>query len=50
MDYQGSSLIWNDVRDELREVAPGLYLGAMYLRRSTGPKFKMWFALEASCK
>ena len=50
MDYEGSSLVWNDVRDELREVAPGLYLGAMYLRRPSGPKFKMWFVLEGPCK
>ena len=46
MDYGGTSLVWNDVRDEVREVAPGLYLGAMFLRREPQPKFKMFFALE----
>src|SRR5262249_54997487 len=47
MDYSGTSLVWRDVRDELREVAPGLYLGVMYRRRSAGPKFITYFALEA---
>src|SRR5262245_23747786 len=46
MDYSGTSLVWRDVRDELREVAPGLYLGLMYRRRSAGPKFVTYFALE----
>jgi hypothetical protein len=46
MDYSGMSLVWRDVRDELREVAPGLYLGVMYRRRQAGPKFVMYFALE----
>jgi len=47
MDYSGTSFVWRDVRDELREVAPGLYLGAMYRRRAAGPKFVTYFALEA---
>jgi hypothetical protein len=47
MDYRGMSRVWADVRDELREVAPGLYLGAMYRCRASGPKFIMYFALEA---
>ncbi|HKI37300.1 MAG TPA: hypothetical protein VKA46_35935 [Gemmataceae bacterium] len=46
MDYGGTSWVWADVRDETREVAPGLYLGAMFLRRDPQPKFKMFFALE----
>jgi hypothetical protein len=46
-DYCGESrLIWADVRDELREVAPGLYLGIMYRRRCCGPKFDSFFALQ----
>jgi hypothetical protein len=47
LDYQHTSRVWADVRDEIREVAPGLFLGAMYLRREPCPKFKMFFALEA---
>jgi hypothetical protein len=46
MDYSGTSRVWSDVRDEIREVAPGLYLGRMYRRRACGPQFKMFFALE----
>jgi hypothetical protein len=46
-DYCGESrLVWADVRDELREVAPGLYLGIMYRRRCCGPKFDSFFALQ----
>lgn len=47
MDYCGTSRVWADVRDEIREVAPGLYLGIMYRRRQPQPEFKMFFALEA---
>ena len=47
MDYSATSFVWRDVRDELREVAPGLYLGLMYRRRAAGPKFVTYFALEA---
>ncbi len=50
MDYGGMSHIWNDVRDEIREVAPGLYLGVMYRRKAGQPQRKMFFVLElASC-
>jgi hypothetical protein len=47
MDYSTTSHVWADVRDELREVAPGLYLGAMYQRRCPEPNFKMFFVLQA---
>jgi hypothetical protein len=48
MDYQGESkLIWHDVRDEVREVAPGVYLGVMFRREGRHPGMKMFFALEA---
>jgi hypothetical protein len=47
MDYSETSRVWVDVRDELREVAPGLYLGAMYQRHCPEPKFKMFFVLQA---
>jgi hypothetical protein len=50
MDYSGTSLVWRDVRDELRQVAPGLYLGVMYRRREAGPKFITYFALEVQCR
>jgi len=43
MDYRGTSRVWHDVRDEIREVAPGLYLGAMFRERSSCPKFVIFF-------
>lgn len=48
MDYRGMSRVWSDVRDEVREVAPGLYLGLMYRCKSGQPRMKMFFALEAT--
>jgi hypothetical protein len=47
LDYSGTSLVYARVRDEIREVAPGLYLGLMYARSSPQPTFRMFFALEA---
>lgn len=47
MDYSGTCFPrWRDVRDELREVAPGLYLGAMFYhsRPCSGPS--LYFVLE----
>jgi hypothetical protein len=50
MDYRGTSpVVWRHVRDELREVAPGLYLGIMFQDKGCQPKFKMFFALEVPC-
>lgn len=46
LDYCGTSHVWADVRDETRQVCPGLYLGAMYLRRCPEPHHKVWFILE----
>jgi hypothetical protein len=50
MDYSETSLIWADVRDEVREVAPGLYLGRMYRRKQCGMQFQFFFALQACCR
>lgn len=47
MDYRGSSLVWHNVRDEMREVAPGVYLGLMFRRRPCQPRFRMYFVLQA---
>src|SRR4051812_24695476 len=49
MDYSATSHVWANVRDEIREVAPGLYLGRMYRRKDCGPEFQFFFALEAGC-
>jgi len=44
LDYSRSKL-WPDVRDEIREVAPGLYLGVMY--KGNPATQKMFFTLDA---
>jgi hypothetical protein len=54
MDYRGSSKVWSNVRDELREVAPGLYLGIMYKeakyeKGKCEPKLVEFFVLESCC-
>lgn len=48
MDYRGMAHVWKDVRDEIREVAPGVYLGLMYRCKAGQPRRKMFFALELS--
>ena len=45
LDYSKSRL-WPDVRDEVREVSPGLYLGIMYRGREAMEQ-KMFFTLDA---
>ena len=47
VDYEHTSFLYRNYRDEIREVAPGLYLGLMYARTSPDPTLKMYFALEA---
>ena len=49
LDYHHTSLLWRDVRDEVRQVSPGVYVGAMYLRRPHCPHLKLFFVLESSC-
>ena len=44
LDYQNTSKIYGDYRDEIREVAPGIFLGLMYDRTTNPPGFKMYFA------
>jgi hypothetical protein len=46
LDYAGSKRFGN-VRDEMREVAPGVYLGLTYVTKSPEPKLAMFFALDA---
>ncbi len=44
LDYRNMSKVYSNYRDEIRQVAPGLYLGLMYDRTTNPPKFKMYFA------
>lgn len=47
MDYRGTSpIVWRHVRDELRQIGPHLYLGAMFQEKHSCQQFKMFFALE----
>ena len=50
LDYCGMSRLFPDVRDELREVAPGLYLGLTYRRDCPGPRLATFFALDVRCR
>ena len=45
LDYSRSRL-WPEVRDEVREVSPGLYLGIMYKGKAR-PEQKMFFTLDS---
>ncbi len=47
LDYEGTSRIYGHYRDEIRRVAPGIYLGLMYDRTTSPPAFKMYFAFDA---
>lgn len=42
-----TKLLWN-MRDEVREVAPGLYMGPIY-DRCPCPKFRGYLAIQATC-
>jgi hypothetical protein len=46
LDYQGTSLVYGRYRDEIRQVAPGLYLGLMFSRTEPTPTFSRYFAFE----
>jgi hypothetical protein len=49
LDYRGSSRVYAHMRDEVRQVAPDLYLGLMYKQTCCGPKLQMYFLLEPLC-
>jgi hypothetical protein len=46
LDYSNTSRIYARYRDEIRQVAPGLFLGLMYARPTPRPTLRMYFALE----
>ena len=46
LDYAETSLVYEPYRDEIRQVAPGLYLGLMYDRRTCPASLKLMFVLE----
>lgn len=46
IDYEDTSLLFGSVRDEIRLVEPGLYLGRAYARTWVGRVFVLNFALQ----
>lgn len=46
LDYSQTSIVYRPYRDEVRQVAPGLYLGLMFDRRTEPHRIKQYFALE----
>jgi hypothetical protein len=46
LDYAQTSRVYRNYRDEIREVAPGVYLGLMYDRTTHPVKLVRFFALE----
>lgn len=49
LDYRKTSLVWKNVRDEIREVSPGVYVGIMFVERKCERKIRAFFILEADC-
>jgi hypothetical protein len=46
LDYSQTSRIYAGNRDEIRQVAPGLFLGLMYDRTTAPPNLTLYFALQ----
>jgi hypothetical protein len=46
IDYSETSLLYANYRDEIRQIAPGLYLGLLYARTCSQSTFISYFALE----
>lgn len=46
LDYAETSRVYASNRDEIRQIAPGLYLGLMYGRTQPQPTLRLYFALE----
>lgn len=47
LDYSERSWLYRNVRDEIREIQPGLYLGYVDDVRTSDPLARRWFALES---
>jgi hypothetical protein len=46
LDYSQTSRVYAQNRDEIRQIAPGLYLGLMYARTAPQPTLRMHFVLQ----
>lgn len=49
LDYRSTSFRWRNIRDEIREIAPGVYIGIMFEEKKCERKIKAYFILEQSC-
>jgi len=47
LDYSQTSRVYAANRDEIRQIAPGLFLGLMHDRTTAPPRLVMYFALDA---
>lgn len=43
LDYSKTSLVAEHVRDEIREISPGMYLGVVYWKRTRSINFALQF-------
>jgi hypothetical protein len=48
MEYPPKTPLFSNMHDEIREIAPGLYLGPV-IERFPCPKFRGWVALQVEC-
>ncbi len=46
LDYEGTSRVYANNRDEMRLIAPGLYLGLMHDRSTNPPTLTTYFVIE----
>lgn len=46
LDYTGTSRVYANNRDEIRLIAPGLYLGLMHDRSTNPPTLSTYFVIE----
>jgi len=49
IDYPTDAPIFGNARDELREIAPGVFLGRVY-ERCPEPRLQGYFVLECECR
>ena len=49
-DYAPTSKLFGNARDEVREIAPGLWLGLTYVRKDCRVELTNFFVLEAKCQ
>jgi hypothetical protein len=46
LDYANTTRLFKNIRDEMREVAPGLYLGLTYKHQCPEPKLLVFYTVQ----